>query len=272
MNSIAAAADGTDLSVWTERPNVATARIVIRNDRRRNALTLSMWRQLIAACRNLSGDRDVRVVILRGFGGDAFSSGADISEFESLRDDPQGYAAYNEAIAGGMAAVDALPMPVIAQIHGACVGGGMALAAMCDLRFMEEGGRIGIPAGKLGVAYLPDWVKRITDIVGMSAANEIFLTAKTFPVEAAYRWRFANAILPEGALSDHVEAEAARLAALAPLSLKAGKFAVRQSFEFGASRDWDRAWQMCRDCDASDDYRRGYEAFMAGKPARFQGN
>lgn len=264
--------ESKDMSVRIERPTPKIAQIVIRNDRRRNALTLSMWTQLIAACEALQNDPAIRVVILRGAGEAAFSAGADISEFQELRNNPEGFAAYNAAIAGGMAAIDALPMPVIAQIHGACVGGGMALAAMCDLRFMEEGGRIGIPAGKLGVAYLPDWVKRITDIVGLSAANEIFLTAKTFPVETAHRWQFAHAVLPLGALADHVEAEASRIAALAPLSLKAGKFAVRQSLEFEARRDWDRAWQLCRDCDASEDYRRGFAAFMSRKPAEFQGN
>lgn len=258
--------------VRLDHPGPGVARITIDNQTRRNALTQAMWDDLIRIALGLRDDPAVRAVILCGAGGRAFSSGADITEFQAIRSDPAGHARYNQAIAGGMAAIDALPMPVIAQIDGACVGGGMALAAMCDLRFMDEGGRIGIPAGKLGVAYLPDWVKRITDIVGVAAASEIFLTAQTFPVETAARWQFAHAVLPVGAVAAHAEAEAARLAGLAPLSLRAGKLAVRQSREFGDRRDWQAAWDACRRCDDSNDYKRGVEAFMAGRMPRFEGN
>lgn len=258
--------------VMLDHPHPGVARITLDNQTRRNALTRAMWDELIRIATGLRGDAGVRAVILRGAGGKAFSSGADITEFQAIRSDPAGYARYNQAIAGGMAAIDALPMPVIAQIDGACVGGGMALAAMCDLRFMDEGGRIGIPAGKLGVAYLPDWVKRITDIVGFAAAHEIFLTARTFPVETAARWQFAHAVLPVGHVAAHAEAEAVRLAGLAPLSLRAGKLAVRQSREFDDRRDWPSAWAACRRCDESEDYKRGVEAFLAGRPPRFEGN
>lgn len=257
--------------VLLDHPHPGVARITIDNQARRNALTQAMWDELIRIASGLRDDTKVRVVILRGAGGKAFSSGADITEFQAIRNDAAGHARYNRAIAGGMQAINDLPMPVIAQIDGACVGGGMALAAMCDLRFMDQTGKIGIPAGKLGVAYLPDWVKRITDIVGFSAAHEIFLTARTFPVETAARWQFAHAILPAGQVAAHAEAEAIRLAGLAPLSLRAGKIAVRQSRAFDDRRDWPSAWEACRRCDESDDYRRGVEAFLAGRIPQFEG-
>ena len=248
------------------------ARIIIDNQPHRNALTLRMWRELSDVVRTIRADRAIRVVILRGAGTACFSSGADISEFRSLRDDRAGTAEYDAAIEGAMQALRDIEVPVLAQIHGTCVGGGVALALMCDLRYMEDRGGFGIPAGKLGIAYHPDWIKRLTDIVGPAAASEIFFTAEIHPAASAAAWGFANEIVPEGELEERVRAIAERTASLAPMTLRAAKAAILQSIEFDGRRNWDEALRLARACDASNDYRRGVEFYASHRSPRFEGD
>lgn len=263
---------GTSERVEWVRPSDGVAEIVICNEARRNALTFAMWQDLARVTRELRADHSIRVVVLRGAGEVAFSAGADITEFEALRTDEAAVARYNAAIVAGMQGVRDLQVPVIAQIHGSCIGGGLALALMCDLRFMEEGGRIGIPAAKLGVAYQPDWVKRLVEVVGSGPAGQILYTAETFPIETVRGWNFATDVLAKGELAAHVDALKMRIARLSPLSLRASKISIRQSLAFEPDRDWQAALAATRACDRSADYGRGVAAYRAGTTPEFQGN
>lgn len=248
------------------------ARILIDNPAHRNALTLDMWRMLDACCAEIQANREVRVVILTGAGDAAFSSGADISEFLRIRTDPESTRTYDAAIEGAMRALRALDVPVVAEVRGVCVGGGVALALMCDLRIMADDARFGIPAGKLGIAYAPDWIRRLTEIVGPAAASEIFFTAHIYSAAKAAEWGFANELLPAAELSVRTGELARRIAGLAPMSLRAAKLAIRESCAFDSVRDWPAARRLAKACDESADYRRGVEAFLTGAAAKFEGN
>lgn len=245
--------------------------IIVNNPARRNALTYAMCTGLVEAAEAVSSDPSARVVILRGAGEASFCSGADIGEFETLRATREQADAFNALIDAAFRSILDLDVPVIAAIHGYCVGGGMALALMCDLRFMEPSGRIGIPAGKLGIAYSPHWLKRLVDVVGEHAAKRLMLTAQLFGADHAAQWQFATEVLEKQDLDTTVTQLAASVGELAPLSLKAAKLAIRASTEVSDDARWEEAHKLARLCDESLDYKRGYRAFREGTRPVFEG-
>lgn len=262
-------ADAPNIQLTQHHAGVRT--ITVNNPARRNALTRAMCEGLAEAADAVRRDKSARVVVVRGAGEGAFCSGADIGEFADLRHTRELADAYNTRIEGGMQAVLSLEMPVIAAIQGACVGGGMALALMCDLRFMEPSARIGITAGKLGIAYSPRWIKRLVDVVGEHAANRLMLSAELFDAQTALRWGFATEIVEKRQLDTTVMQLAEHIATLAPLSLRAAKVAIRASKSVGDEGRWDEAQALAHLCDDSLDYQRGHRAFRDGKQPIFEG-
>lgn len=131
------------------------ATIVINRPARKNAVTQAMWIELAANVDRLAGDTDVRVIVLRGAGAD-FSAGADISEFDTLRGDPESARAYEATNSAAFAALRNASVPVIAAIRGICFGGGFGIAAACDLRVACTDAQFAVPAARLGLAYPHD--------------------------------------------------------------------------------------------------------------------
>lgn len=244
------------------------AALVIDNPTHKNALTLAMWQALTERCADLASS-GARVVILRGEGGQAFSTGADISEFNALRGEASAVAGYNTVINAAMDAVRNLPMPVIAQLDRLCVGGGVALAAMADLRIAGGDCQFAIPAGRLGIAYQRPWIERIAALTGPGPVADMLLTAELFPTETAHRWGFVNRVVAPQALRDATVALAARISRLAPLPLKAAKATLAARAGYQAEREADR---LIAACDSSLDYQRGVQAFQAGTRPDFRGN
>src|SRR5207253_196316 len=154
--------------------------LVLRNPARRNAVRLEMWQAIPDAVRSLTVDPNVRVLVMRGHGEEAFASGADISEFATHRRDAAAAAAYEETTARAFEALLAVEQPVVAMIHGACVGGGLALAACADLRIAADDARLALPAARLGLGYHFSGVERLVRLVGPSAAAELFFTARPY--------------------------------------------------------------------------------------------
>ncbi|MCF3639809.1 enoyl-CoA hydratase-related protein [Rhizobium sp. TRM95111] len=256
------------MTVRLEWASATVARLIIDNPAHRNAVTLAMWGELSSHCAALA-DSPARVVILRGAGETAFSTGADLWEFQTQRNDPAAVARYDAAISAAMAAVRDLPMPVIAQLSGLCVGGGLALAAMADLRIAGADCRFGIPAGKLGIAYRRDWIDRIAGLTGTAPVTEMLLTAAMVPADVALRWGLINRLCPALELAATVEDDARRMSALAPLSLRATKAALAARAGHGTPAEADR---MVVACDLSQDYQRGIDAFRSGVVPQFEGN
>lgn len=255
-------------SIGLDWPFPDVARLTIDNPDHLNALTLAMWDELARNCRELC-QSPALAVIIRGAGTKAFSTGADISEFPSLRQDAIAMEAYNRAITRAMAALRDLPLPVIAQLDGLCIGGGLALAAMADLRLAGAACRLGIPAGKLGIAYRPEWIDRIADLVGSGPVAEMLFTAGLFPAEDALRWGFVNRVVPAETLDAEITRLAVRIAGLAPLTHRATKAALAARAGHGSLAVADRHVSAC---DDSQDYRRGIAAFAAGTRPIFEGN
>jgi enoyl-CoA hydratase/carnithine racemase len=230
-----------------------------------------MWEALPGAARALDADPEVRVVVLRGAGEVAFVSGADISEFEGRRTGGDAAADYEAATGRAFGAIAGLGKPVLAMIHGFCVGGGLATALAADLRYAADDAQFAIPAARLGLAYHPGGVEVLAAVVGPSAAKEILFTARRYSAGDALALGLVNRVFPKPGLESGVREIAAAIAANAPLTLRSAKLVVRELGREGPVRDRAAMAESIRLCFESADYREGVRAFLEKRPPRFRG-
>jgi enoyl-CoA hydratase/carnithine racemase len=254
----------------TVRVTDGTAEVAIANRARRNAMTLAMWRRLREVAEACAGDGAVEVVVVRGAGEEAFCAGADISEFQEFRHDPDAIRTYDAAVAAAEAALWSLGKPSVAALRGACMGGGVTIAAACDVRLAADDVRLAIPAARLGVTYPRSTVRRLVDLVGGGAAFDLLATARVVEAEEALRLGLVNQVGPPETLDERVAAYVRLLRRAAPLSVRAARLAVR-----AALRPDDAEAQAELDgveaaAAASEDYREGIAAFLDKRPPRFR--
>ena len=176
----------------------ALAWLVFDHPERRNAITTAMWQALPGAVAELDADPTVRVVVLRGAGDVAFVSGADISEFERARTGADAAAEYDRTTARAFDALAGLGKPLLAMIHGFCIGGGMATALGADLRYAADDAVFAIPAARLGLGYHMAGLEALAPLVGPAAAKEILFTARRYDAASALRARPRERGVPEG--------------------------------------------------------------------------
>lgn len=248
----------------------AIAKIVFDHPERRNAMTAEMWRELPKISAELDADASVRVVIMRGVGDVAFVSGADISQFEEER---TGTSAQNYDLENTSAfdALSSIRKPVIALIHGFCIGGGCAIALTADLRFCAEDAVFGVPAGRLGLGYTGHGLATLTRVVGEPAAKEIFFTARRFDAEEARGLGLVNRVVEKTSLDEFVMTTAEGIAANAPLTLRAAKTAFIDNARDAAKRKPDEVHSAIRACFESEDYVEGVKAFLEKRRPNFRG-
>lgn len=237
--------------------------VTLNRPERRNAIRLAGWRGLAETVRDLGADPAVRVLILRGAGEAAFASGADITEFPSTRSDPRSAAAYHEAVVGAFRAVAAIEQPVIAMIHGYCIGGGCELAVACDLRLADDRARFGIPAARLGVVLGVDELRALRGLIGEAAAKDILLTGRTLGADEALRLGLVNQVLPPADLAAATFALAERIAGYAPVALAAVKdLLARLARDEGDEALAAAHAAFSHRAFASPDYNAGVRAFI----------
>jgi enoyl-CoA hydratase/carnithine racemase len=234
----------------------------------KNAVTLAMWHELAGVFSGLSGDRDVRGVVLKGAGKD-FSVGADISEFQKIREDRRQAAAYEHAVDACSGAIASLQKPVIAAISGYCLGGGCHLALACDFRFGDRTATIGIPSAKLSIVYGVDSVQRLLALTGVSNAKRILYSADRYGAELAVSMGLVDE------LHDDVAAAADKflhqLAANAPLSIAGAKYMLNGLSNGAGALDPAAAQQLIDAASDSQDFKEGRRAFAEKRPPRFRG-
>jgi enoyl-CoA hydratase/carnithine racemase len=248
----------------------AVGSLIIDHAARRNALTAQMWRALPAAVASLDDDPQVRVIVMRGAGEQAFVSGADISQFQEMRvgATAQQYEAENALAFAALSGVD---KPLIALIHGFCIGGGVALAICADLRFAADDATFAVPAARLGLGYPLASMARLVPLLGAAHAYDLCFTARRVDADEARRIGLVNEVYLKADLDAQVEKIALGIANNAPLTLRAFKEAIRELSKADGARDLTRASEAIDDCFASTDYREGIDAFLAKRRPSFRG-
>ena len=248
----------------------ALAWIVADNPARMNALSAAMWQALPGHIAAAASDPEVRVVILRGAGDKAFSAGADISEFESARtgDAAKTYDALNDA---AFNALISCPKPVIAMIHGFCLGGGLGLALCCDLRIGDDASQYAIPAAKLGIGYNARWVRPILAAVPPSRAKELLFTGRRYRSAEAEAMGLVTRLVPTADLEAATRALAAEIAGNAPLSVTAAKRVIDELVRHPEAADMAALDGLVAACFESEDYAEGRRAFLEKRRAFFKG-
>ncbi|MFL6649529.1 MAG: enoyl-CoA hydratase [Sulfurifustaceae bacterium] len=245
--------------------------MIFHNPDHRNAVTYEMWAAMPGILADFAADPAVRVIVLRGGGGETFVSGADISQFEAKRSTPEAIADYNARLAEATIALSRVQKPTIAMIRGFCIGGGLAIASNCDLRIATDEARFGIPAARLGLGYAYEGIKRLVDLIGPSFTKEIFYTARQFDSKEAAAMGLVNRVVPAAELESYTREYAARIAGNAPLTIKAVKLSAEAAVAEAGGNDLREVRQAIEACNRSADYQEGRRAFIEKRRPQFTG-
>jgi enoyl-CoA hydratase/carnithine racemase len=245
------------------------AKVTLNQPAKLNAINNRMWTRLREIFAELDADDGLRCIILAGAGDRAFSVGADISEFEENRSTIDQARRYHERTHAAMQAILGCRHPVIAQIRGLCVGGGLELATTCDLRVCGAGARFGIPVKRLGLVVSYAELKPLLDLIGPANALEILLEGRIHGADEALRMGLVNRIVADAEVEDEALGTAARIAAGAPLVARWHKKFTRRIMQPEPLSDEEMAESF--DCFETADFRAGYQAFLDKREPEFRG-
>ncbi|NLC35530.1 MAG: enoyl-CoA hydratase/isomerase family protein [Alcaligenaceae bacterium] len=247
------------------------ALVTLSHPGRLNAITVFMWQELARVFTELSANDALRCVVVRGAGGN-FAAGADISEFPAQRADLAGVRHYHTGIlAPALSAIAACQHPVLAQIEGVCVGGGLEIASQCDLRIAGASARFGVPINRLGFPMAPDEMRGLLALAGRAVTMEILLEGRVFGAQEAMAKGLLTRILPDDQVQADVMRSAQRLAKGAPLAARINKqtaarlCASPEPLTESELRNFFRYAQ-------SRDHHEGVRAFLNGSEPTFTGD
>ncbi len=254
--------------IFVER-DATIATVVLNRPEKLNALTRSMWRRLGEAIGGLSAADSVRCIIVRGAGDMAFSPGNDIAEFTTERSNKRQAIEYGREMRTAAQALEACRHPLVAQIHGVCVGGGLEIAALCDLRICGVSSRFGAPIKNLGLVMAYPELAPLVRLAGHAVALEILLEGRVFDANEAKDKGLVTRVVADADVEREARATAERIAAGAPLVARWHRRFVRR---LGDPRPISESeYDECFDCFDTEDFRIGYRAFLEKHTPEFKG-
>lgn len=244
--------------------------LVFDHAERRNAIHRAMWEAIPERLAELDADESVRVIVMRGAGDVAFVAGADISEFEQSRIGP-GARDYDKLTERAFEALAHVKKPLIAMIHGFCIGGGSGIALHADMRYAADDAVFAIPPARLGLGYSASNVETLVGVVGQAYAREILFTARRYDASAAARMGLVHEVLQKAQLEPFVRKLALQVADNAPLTLRAAKHCLGELRRPPMARDDEATAALIQACFDSEDYAEGVAAFLAKRRPTFRG-
>lgn len=246
--------------------------LIFNRPDKRNAVGIETWQLMPEYAKDLAADDAIRVVILRGAGDKAFVAGADISQFKDRRRNMDDEEEYRRIGVRGREALAALSKPLLAMIHGYCIGGGVSIAIGCDIRIASDDARFGIPAARLGLGYHYSGMEQLMALIGPSCTKEIFFTARTdWSAQDALRMGLVNQVVPKAELEAFTREYALTIARNAPLTLRSAKASVNELLRPSEKRDLAMLERLIADCFNSQDYQEGVRAFSEKRRPQFEG-
>lgn len=245
--------------------------IIFDQPAKKNAINNAMWRGLPPAMARFDADPEVRCVVFRGSGTEAFASGADISEFDQIRSSTAAVAEYDGLLDQVLHSIQDSRKPSLCMIHGFCMGGGLEIALAADLRYSGESGQFGIPAAKLSLAYNVEGHKRLIETVGHANTREIMFLGRRYNAKEALAMGMVHQVMPDAELEGFVNKTIETLCQNAPLSIANTKTIVEEYVKSAGAPDPARMKEAMERCTKSADYQEGRRAFMEKRKPRFTG-
>jgi enoyl-CoA hydratase/carnithine racemase len=233
----------------------------------RNAMTQEMYEQLRSICLELNQNSQIRAVILRGIGGKSFVSGSDIAQFTAFKDGEDGVR-YEKLIDHYLGPLQQLSMPSIAVIDGLAVGGGLAIASLCDFRIATPTAKFGVPIARtLGNTLSPSNIAWLVAHLGVAIIKRMLLLAELIPASELHTQGFVYKIGEQEQLEQMALDLAEQLSALAPVTQKASKQIMARVIHHSLPDCSD----LIREVYGSSDFKDGVRSFLAGEPAQWKG-
>ena len=254
------------------RRNGPVAHLVFNNPEKHNAMSVEMWKSVEHHLNDFIADRTTRVIVLSGEGGKAFVSGADISEFDSARASLETIEHYDALTTRVYDLLYSAAKPTVAMIQGYCIGGGVALAACCDIRICTDDSRFAIPAAKLGLGYGYTGLRRLVDLVGPAFTKELFFTARQFTALEANAMGLVNRVVSVDELLPYVTEYVSAIAGNAPLTVTSVKQIIGEITKDTIERDIEVCESLVKACFDSEDYIEGRRAFKQKRKPAFNGH
>src|SRR5574343_1745450 len=244
------------------------ATLTLNNQDKLNAINLSMWQQLSANMASISADPGIRCAVLRGAGTQAFAAGGDLEEFVTNRATLKQALHYHGEVAKALNAIADCPHPTVALINGACIGGGLEIAGVCDLRIAGESARFGAPINRLGFSMYPGEMEGLLRLAGPAVIKEILLEGRILNAREAYEKGLLTRVVVDEQVSDEVYATARRISSGAPLVAGWHKQWIRRLMDGRPLSDAEKAESFA--FLDTEDYREGLAAFLEKRKPVFK--